>query len=77
MTEAEQNSYLSNATNIISTLIESKQLQYQVNKDEYQKFVEAPLAEQTVATVNLNDSGLNKGLSAGTITGSKGYTYNG
>ncbi len=77
LTEAEQNSYLSNATNIISTLIESKQLQYQVNKDEYQKFVEAPLAEQTVATVNLNDSGLNKGLSAGTITGSKGYTYNG
>jgi predicted 3-demethylubiquinone-9 3-methyltransferase (glyoxalase superfamily) len=77
LTDEEQNSYLSNATNIISTLIESKQLQYQVNKDEYKKFVEAPLAEQTVATVNLNDSGLNKGLSAGTITGSKGYTYNG
>ena len=77
LTEAEQNSYLSNATNIISTLIESKQLQYQVNKHEYKKFVEAPLSEQTVATVNLNDSGLDKGLSAGTITGAKGYTYNG
>lgn len=77
LTEAEQNSYLSNATNIISTLIENKQLQYQVNKQEYKKFVEAPLAEQTVTTINLNNSGLQKGLVPGTITGSKGYTYNG
>ena len=75
LTESEQNSYLNNAGNIIGVLINSEQLKYQVNRNEYQKFVEAPLAEQTVATVNLNNSGSDKGLSANTLTGAKGYTY--
>ena len=75
LTESEQNSYLNNATNVVEVLINNQQLQYQVNQKEYQKFIEAPLAEQTVATVNLNDSGLNKGLSANTVTGARGYTY--
>ena len=75
LTESEQNSYLNNATNVVEALINNQQLQYQVNQKEYQKFIEAPLAEQTVATVNLNDSGLNKGLSANTVTGARGYTY--
>ena len=75
LTESEQNSYLNNAGNIIGVLINSEQLKYQVNRNEYQKFIEAPLAEQTVATVNLNNSGSDKGLSANTLTGAKGYTY--
>lgn len=75
LTEQEQNSYIDNATNVIVSMINNKQIQYQVQESEYNKFIEAPLAEQTVATVNTNDAGLSQGLSANAITGSKGYTY--
>ena len=77
LTQSEQNSYIDNATNVISTMINNKQIQYQVEESEYKKFIEAPLAEQTVATVNTNDAGVGQGLSVNSITGSKGYTYNG
>ncbi len=77
LTQSEQNSYIDNATNVISTMINNKQIQYQVKESEYKKFIEAPLAEQTVATVNTNDAGVGQGLSVNSITGSKGYTYNG
>ena len=77
LTEVEQNSYINNATNVASKLINENKITYEVTRQEYNKFIEAPLQSQSVATVNLNDASSGQGTSAGTLTGSKGYYING
>ena len=77
LTEDEQTSYIDNAINVASKLISENKIVYEVTKQEYNKFLEAPLESSTVATVNTNDAGSGQGTSAGTITGSKGYYING
>ena len=42
-------------------------------QSEYAKFLESPLATETVATVNVNNAASGQGTSAGTTTGSGGY----
>lgn len=77
LTESEQNSYINNATNVASKLIQQDKITYEVSSQDYNKFIEAPLQSQSVATVNVNDAGSGQGTSAGSITGEKGYYING
>ena len=73
LTETEQNSYITNATNVAEKLILEDKIVYEVSGQEYAKFLESPLATETVATVNVNNAASGQGTSAGTTTGSGGY----
>ena len=73
LTETEQNSYINNATNVAEKLILEDKIVYEVSGQEYAKFLESPLATETVATVNVNNAASGQGTSAGTTTGSGGY----
>lgn len=77
LTTIEQNSYIDNSINVAAKLIQENKIVYEISTNDYNKFLEAPLQSQTVATVNKNDATSGQGTSAGTITGSKGYFING
>lgn len=75
LSEIEQNAYLDNAPNILKTMIKDKKIVYEVMPEEYNKFIEAPLEEQSVRVVNKNDALTDQGTSVNSVTGSQGYQY--